>query len=45
MQVELLAFEKTGTWKIVDLPPHAKPIGCTWIYKVKHNVDGSVERY
>ena len=24
--------------------PHKKPIGCRWIYKVKHNVDGSVNR-
>jgi hypothetical protein len=44
MQVELLALEKTGTWDIVDLPPHAKPIGCRWIYKVKHHADGSIER-
>ena len=45
MQVELSALETTGTWKIVDLPDHIKPIGCRWIYKVKHNVDGSLERY
>jgi len=31
MHVELLALEKTGTWKIVDFPPHAKHIGCKWI--------------
>ena len=24
--------------------PHKKPIGCRWIYKVKHNADGSVNR-
>ena len=24
--------------------PHNKAIGCRWIYKVKHNVDGSVNR-
>ena len=27
MQVELQALEKTGTWKLVDLPPNIKPIG------------------
>jgi hypothetical protein len=42
MQVELLALEKTGTWDIVDLPAHAKPIGCRWIYKVEHNDGGSI---
>lgn len=45
MQVELSALETTGTWKIVDLPDHIKPIGCRWIYKIKHHADGSVERY
>ena len=45
MQDEINALIKTGTWKIVDLPPNAKPIGCRWIYKVKHHVDGSIERY
>jgi len=45
MQVELQALEKTGTWKLVDLPPNVKPIGCRWIYKVKFHADGTVERY
>jgi len=45
MQDEINALNKTGTWKIVDLPPNVKPIGCRWIYKVKHHVDGSIERY
>jgi len=45
MQAELSTLETTGTWKIVDLPDHIKPIGCRWIYKIKHNADGSVERY
>jgi hypothetical protein len=42
---ELQALEKTGTWKLVDLPPNVKPIGCRWIYKVKFHADGTVERY
>ena len=29
----------------MDLPSSVKPIGCRWVYKVKHNVDGSIERY
>jgi hypothetical protein len=45
MQVELSALEQTGTWQIVDLPDHIKPIGCRWIYKIKYHADGSVERY
>ena len=25
--------------------PHKKAIGCIWIYKVKYNVDGSINHY
>jgi hypothetical protein len=45
MDTELEALAKTGTWEIVDLPPHIKPIGSKWVYKVKHKADGSIERY
>lgn len=45
MKVELAALEQTGTWKIVDLPPHVKPIGCRWVYKIKHKSDGTIERF
>ncbi|KAK2459095.1 putative mitochondrial protein [Trifolium repens] len=45
MQAELLALEKTGTWFLVDKPLHVKPIGCRWVYKVKHHANGTVERY
>ena len=31
-----------GTWKLVDLPPGAKTIGCGWVFQLKHNADGSI---
>jgi hypothetical protein len=30
---------------LVALPKDKKTIGCKWVYKVKHNVDGFVNRY
>ncbi|MCI31873.1 putative E3 ubiquitin-protein ligase LOG2, partial [Trifolium medium] len=45
MNDELEALTKTGTWKFVDLPPLAKPIGSKWVYKVKYKADGTIERY
>ncbi|KAL0291769.1 UNVERIFIED_CONTAM: Retrovirus-related Pol polyprotein from transposon TNT 1-94 [Sesamum calycinum] len=45
MQQELAALEKNKTWDIVELPHGKKPIGCKWVYKVKLNPVGSVERY
>ena len=26
-------------------PKDVKPIGCRWVYKVRYNTDGSVNRY
>ncbi len=34
-----------GTWEIVDLPEGQKAIGSGWVFKVKHNQDGSIERF
>ncbi|KAK2406745.1 putative mitochondrial protein [Trifolium repens] len=45
MNLELEALTKTGTWKIVDLPPNVNPIGCRWVYRIKFKSDGNVDRY
>ncbi|KAL6334440.1 hypothetical protein AAG906_015629 [Vitis piasezkii] len=45
MAKEIEALETNQTWKVVDLPPEKKAIGCKWIYKIKYNADGSIERY
>lgn len=39
------ALKKNGTWEIVDLPREKKTIGCKWVFIVKCQADGSVERY
>jgi hypothetical protein len=36
---------ENGTWELVKLPPGRKAIGSGWVFKVKHNADGSIERY
>lgn len=45
MRSELETLNKNGTWSIIDLSPHVKPSGNKWIFKVKHKVDGTIERY
>ncbi|XP_016191967.1 uncharacterized protein LOC107632833 [Arachis ipaensis] len=42
---ELDSLDESKTWKITSLPPRKKPIGCKWVFKVKYNLDGSVERH
>ena len=45
MKVELDAMEANQTLAIVPLPQGKHSIRCKWIYKVKYNSDGSIERY
>lgn len=45
MRKELDALEKNGTWKVMTLPQGKKPIGCKWVYKIKHKADRTIERY
>ena len=45
MQEEITAIEKNNTWELTDLPPGKKVIGVKWVYKVKYNDDGSIQRY
>ena len=42
---EMHTLMENKTWDLVDVPKGVKPIGCRWVYKVKYNVDGSVNRY
>ena len=33
------------TWKLVQLPPNRKPLGCKWVFKLKRRADGSLDKY
>jgi hypothetical protein len=45
MDEEMAALDANATWELVALLEDKKAIGCKWVYKVKHNADGSVSRY
>ncbi|KAI5344236.1 hypothetical protein L3X38_012113 [Prunus dulcis] len=38
-------LEKNQTYILEILPPGKRTVGCRWVFTIKHNVDGSVERY
>ena len=42
---EMASIMGNGTWKLVDLPPRCKPIGCKWVFKTKKNIDGSILKF
>lgn len=45
MNEELIALEGNDTWNVCSLPPGKHAIGCKWVYKLKFNADGTLERY
>ena len=45
MDEELEALNKNNTWELTNKPENIKPIKSRWVFKVKLNPDGSVERY
>jgi len=48
MMQEHQAIMDAGVWEVVnmkDLPVRRKLVGSRWVFKVKRNSDGSVERF
>lgn len=45
MMEEMTALDKNHTWVLTTLPPNKRVVGCKWVFSVKQNVDGKVERY
>ncbi|XP_077217898.1 uncharacterized protein LOC143852403 [Tasmannia lanceolata] len=43
MNLEMEALQTNKTWELVPLPPGARPVGCRWVYAVKHLPDGTIE--
>lgn len=44
VNMELEAMEQNRTWDIVSLPVGKNVVGCRWIFTIKYNADGTVER-
>jgi hypothetical protein len=45
MDEEMAALDANMTWELVPLHEGKKAIGCKWVYKMKHNLDGSISKY
>ncbi|CAM8956126.1 unnamed protein product [Rhodiola kirilowii] len=45
MEKEILALEQNQTWELTTLPINKQAVDCKWVFKIKHNSDGTVERY
>lgn len=45
MDSELNALEKNETWDLTVLPACCKAITSKWVYKIKYNLDGTVDKF
>ncbi|CAI7864788.1 unnamed protein product, partial [Closterium sp. NIES-53] len=45
MESDLKSIEENGTWELVELPKERKAITSKWLFKIKSDADGKIERY
>ena len=45
MDAEIQSLSQHKTWELVDLPSGKKMIGSRWLFKVKLNADGSINKF
>ena len=45
MSKEFSALQRQGTWSLVPFSPSMHLVGCSWVFKLKHNSDGSISRH
>ncbi|XP_073112193.1 uncharacterized protein [Elaeis guineensis] len=45
MHEEILSIEKNDTWELINLFQDHQAIGVKWVYKIKTNARGEIEKY
>lgn len=45
MDLELEALRKTHTWDLVPYSPDYNVVGCKWVFRIKRNSDGTIQRH
>lgn len=45
MSSKISALEINNTWTLVNLPSGKHSIRSKWVFKVKHDSNGTIERY
>jgi hypothetical protein len=44
MEEEMHALELNHTWDLIPKPTGTSIVGCRWVFTVKQNLDGTVDR-
>jgi hypothetical protein len=42
---EMTTLDKNNTWVLTTPPPNKQVVGCKWVFTVKQNLEGRVDRY
>lgn len=45
MDREIKALQENQTWTLEDLPSGKRAIPCKWVYRIKTNADGSIDKF
>jgi hypothetical protein len=45
MTEELLSLHSYAMWELEPLPPGRSAVECSWLFKVKRDAKGNIERY
>ncbi|GKD68088.1 retrovirus-related pol polyprotein from transposon TNT 1-94 [Tanacetum coccineum] len=45
MNNEISTLESNHTWVLTTLPQNKHPIGSKWVFRIKYNANGSVDKY
>jgi hypothetical protein len=45
MDHKIATLEHAGTWTTVLCPPGKNIVGSKWVFRIKQNADGSMEKY
>lgn len=45
VEIELDVLKKNNTWRIVERPNNRNVVQCKWVFKIKKDADGRIERY
>ena len=45
MKDEMKSMSSNGVWDLEEILKGAKTVGCKWVYKIKRDSRGNVERF
>ena len=45
MDEEMVSLHENSTWSLEQMPLGVKPIPVKWVYKIKKDASGNLERY